>query len=239
MVGFLDCCRFIPSAGGTTDWTYVSAVGGYQSPASANAVNNQSYHYRAESADLTQWEVGTGSWNSSTGVLTRATVLFNSAGTTSKIGFSTVPQVAIVALAEDINASTGAIGEFVSSSVASGSAVALTSGSAKDVTTISLTAGDWDVWGNVCFLPAGSTTVSGILAWINTAANTNPGAPNGGAAVAIQASFVTGGEQRIPAGNIRLSLAATTTVSLGSLATFATSTMSAYGFIGARRRSLP
>jgi hypothetical protein len=103
MVSFLDCCRFLPTAGGTTDWTYASAVGGYQSPAAAGAVNGATYRYRAESADLAQWEIGYGGYNSSTAVLSRSAVLFNSTGTTSKINFSTVPQVAIVALAEDLN----------------------------------------------------------------------------------------------------------------------------------------
>lgn len=98
----IDVCRFIPTAGGTTDWTYSSAVTGYQSPTAAGAVNGATYSYRAESADLTQWEVGTGAYNSGTGVFARTAVLFNSSGTTSKISFSAAPQVAIVALAEDL-----------------------------------------------------------------------------------------------------------------------------------------
>lgn len=98
----LDVCRFVPTAGGTSDWTYSSAVLGYQSLAAAGAVNGATYSYRAESADLLQWEVGTGVYNSGTGVLTRAVVLFNSSGTTAKINFAIAPQVAVVALAEDI-----------------------------------------------------------------------------------------------------------------------------------------
>jgi hypothetical protein len=106
MASFLDVCRFFPTAGGTTDWTVSAAVGGYQTPSAAGAVNGALYRYRAESTDLTQWEVGYGTYNTSTSVLSRSTVLFNSAGTTAKIGFSTVPQVAIVALAEDIGGNT-------------------------------------------------------------------------------------------------------------------------------------
>lgn len=102
MASYLDVCRFIPTAGGTTDWTVSSAVTGFQTPASANAVNGTTYAYRAESADLTQWEVGTGVYTTATTVLSRVTVLFNSSGTTSKIDFSSAPQVAVVALAEDV-----------------------------------------------------------------------------------------------------------------------------------------
>lgn len=103
---YLDVCRFNPTAGGTTDWTYSSAVTGYQGLSAAGAVNGATYSYRAESADLSQWEVGTGVYNSGTGVLTRAAVLFNSSGTTSKINFTAAPQVAIVALAEDLPSNT-------------------------------------------------------------------------------------------------------------------------------------
>jgi hypothetical protein len=102
MAAFLNACRFNPTAGGTTDWTYSSAVNGYQSPGAAGAVSGRLYKYRAESADLSQWEIGEGSWNSGTGVLSRTAVLFNSSGTTSKINFSTVPQVAVVAIKEDL-----------------------------------------------------------------------------------------------------------------------------------------
>lgn len=99
----LDVCRFTPTLGGTTDWTYSAAVTGYQSPSAAGVVNGAQYSYRAESADLSQWEVGTGTYNTSTGVLSRTTVLFNSSGTTSKISFTVAPQVAIVALNEDFS----------------------------------------------------------------------------------------------------------------------------------------
>jgi hypothetical protein len=99
---FLDVCRFNPAAGGTADWTYSSAVVGYQGPLAAGVANGATYSYRAESNDLTQWEIGTGTYNTATSVLSRTTVLYNSSGGSSKINFSTTPQVAIVALAEDL-----------------------------------------------------------------------------------------------------------------------------------------
>lgn len=102
MAAFLNVCRFNPTAGGTTDWTYSSAVTGYQSPSAAGVVNGRLYKYRAESSDLSQWELGEGAYNTGTGVLARTTVLYNSSGTTSKINFSAAPQVAIVALKEDL-----------------------------------------------------------------------------------------------------------------------------------------
>jgi hypothetical protein len=104
---FLDACRFTPTAGGTTDWTYSAAVVGYRSPSAAGAVNGAQYSYRAESSDLTQWEIGQGTYNTGTGVLARTTVLCNSSGNTSKINFTTTPQVAIVMLAEDVASLAG------------------------------------------------------------------------------------------------------------------------------------
>ena len=95
--GILDAVLFNPTAGGTTNWTYSSAVTGYQSPAAAGAVDTTVYFYRAYSSDLTQWEEGFGAWTASGGVLARTTVLFNSAGNTSKISFTNPPFVAIVA----------------------------------------------------------------------------------------------------------------------------------------------
>lgn len=102
MAAFLDVCRFTPTAGGTTDWTVSAAVTGYQTPANAGAVNATVYRYRAESADLSQWEVGYGAYTSAGTVLARTTVLFNSSGTTAKINFTATPQVAVVALKEDL-----------------------------------------------------------------------------------------------------------------------------------------
>jgi hypothetical protein len=82
MAAFLDLCRFVASAGGTTDWTYSSTVSPYISPANAGAVNGRTYKVRAESADLTQWEVSEGSYSSAgAGSFARTTVLYNSAGT--------------------------------------------------------------------------------------------------------------------------------------------------------------
>jgi hypothetical protein len=102
MAAFLNTCRFNPSAGGTTDWTVASAVTGYKTPATAGAVNGRVYKYRAESANLSQWEEGQGAYSTGTGVLARTTVCANSSGDTSKINFTTVPQVAIVAMKEDL-----------------------------------------------------------------------------------------------------------------------------------------
>jgi hypothetical protein len=117
MVAFVDLVRFNPTAGGTTDWTFSSAVGGCQSPAAAGVVNGATYEYYAVSEDLTQWEAGQGVYNTSTGILSRTTVLYNSSGTGSatgqsgagtKISFTVAPQVSIVALKESLTVTQAA-----------------------------------------------------------------------------------------------------------------------------------
>lgn len=109
----LNNVRFNPTLGGMTDWTFSSVVASlaYQTPAQAGAINAATYTYFAVSADFSQWEIGRGAYNTGTGVLSRTTVLYNSSatgtasgqsGAGTKINFSTVPQVAIVTLADDI-----------------------------------------------------------------------------------------------------------------------------------------
>lgn len=135
------------------------------------------------------------------------------------------------------DAATGNVGEFVESSIASGSAVSLSTGTTADVTSISLTAGDWDVWGNVALLANSSTVTTIVQAAINTVSATLPTLPSQGAHAFWRGS-VTGVTSPWvgPTGSRRVSLSATTTVYLIANATFTTSTNAAYGYIGARRR---
>jgi hypothetical protein len=124
------------------------------------------------------------------------------------------------------NANAGNIGEYVFSSVAIGSAIALTTGVIADITSLNLTPGDWDAWASVA-LSANSTT---IKAWINATSATDPTAPNNGAYASMGNQ-----SQTFPVGSARISLAASTNIYLSCDATF-TGTLNGYGFLGARRR---
>lgn len=131
------------------------------------------------------------------------------------------------------NAYAGMIGEYVESVVGPGSATSLTTNTYKNVTTISLTAGDWDVSGNVAFVPTGTTNIanlSGSASVVSGAESTDFGV------VSINPNGVTGAINSIlPITNMRVTLAVTTTVYLVVKATFTVSTLSAYGAIHARR----
>lgn len=142
----------------------------------------------------------------------------------------------IIGTATNDNAAAGSVGQITESTVLAGAAVALTSNVAANITSISLTAGDWDVWGNIAFAAASSTTVSQITGCINTTSATVPTVPNGGGVMTFQLTFTPSVTQTMPVGMMRISVASTTTVYLVGLATFAVSTMGAYGYIGARRR---
>ena len=134
------------------------------------------------------------------------------------------------------NAGPGQIGEYISSTVLSGAAVSLTTGTALNVTSISLTAGDWDVSGSVAFNPNAATVTTSLGGAVNTTADTLPTAPGDGAYALLRATYlVPTGTIILPIGQRRMSLAATTTVYLIGFSVFATNTMAAYGFIGARR----
>ena len=143
----------------------------------------------------------------------------------------------IVGTSTNNNASAGSVGEIIESSIAIGSATSLTTATAKTITSISLTAGDWDVWGNIGFIPAGTTTATAFWSTISTTNNTLPTAPNGGGYAFNAYSLPAGTSGSImPCGQTRISVASTTTIYLVAQATFAVSTMTAYGYIGARRR---
>lgn len=132
-------------------------------------------------------------------------------------------------------AAAGNIGEYKTSTVLVGSAVVLGSGTPADITSVSLTAGDWDCRGNVATNPAGTTTTSVIVAWMSATSITVPTIPNGGAMTQVNATFGTGGVEIVSAGTGQFIVNSTTTIFLSTQVVFGVSTMSAYGSIGCRR----
>jgi hypothetical protein len=167
-----------------------------------------------------------------------AGVLSDETGTGVAV-FGTAPTISqpnIVGVTSASNAAAGSIGEYISSQVLQGSATGITTGTPANVTSISLSPGDWDVWGSVGFVAAGSTTATQQIGWISTTSASLPASPNNGAMFSyLGTGAAAGGNGVFPIGRIRLSLASTTTVYLGAQSSFSVSTMSVYGFIGARR----
>lgn len=132
------------------------------------------------------------------------------------------------------------VGEVVSSTVASGSAVALTTATAANVTSITLTPGDWNVFGVVGFLPAATTSITAVNGGASQVSATI--APLGAAFTFTQAAVVPGAvvqEYPIPMSRVNVPANTTVTVYLVARASFTVSTLGAYGVISARRVSKP
>jgi hypothetical protein len=129
------------------------------------------------------------------------------------------------------SATAGNVGEVVT---VIGSPTSLTTGTPASLGSATLSAGDWEVWGDVYFNPGGTTTISQIAAGFSTVNNVLPTPPAGGANF-INAALTTGATAALPVGRERYSLAGSTPVYLVAQAGFGVSTMAATGKITARR----
>ena len=137
------------------------------------------------------------------------------------------------------SAQAGSIGEVITATVATGSSVSLTTVTSANVTNISLTAGDWDVWGCVCFTIGSTTTMGYLSGGINSTSATMPlnnagvGAiPGAGTNATIDVTV----DPVVAIAPIRVNVSSGATYYLVGRAKFGTSTCKAYGTIYARRR---
>jgi len=131
------------------------------------------------------------------------------------------------------SAASGIIGEYISNSIASG--IGLTNNVVANITSVTLTAGDWDVWGTILALPVAGTTPTNITGSLSTVSATHPAAPNGGGYVQSISTFLESQPQALPVGLMRMSLNGSTTVYLVITVGFSGGSLSSGGFIGARR----
>lgn len=116
------------------------------------------------------------------------------------------------------------------------SGMPLSTGSPLSVTALSLTAGDYDVRGTVAYTAGSLTTATAFQGSIGQSNNSLGTIPNNGAYTQLGISVAAAGlEPVMPVGTTRVSLSGTTAIYLVAQSTFATSTMTAYGFLAARR----
>lgn len=156
--------------------------------------------------------------------------------TAVSLGFSDTTK-GVEGTATNDSAGAGFVGQVIEATLLVGSAVSLTSGVAANITSISLTAGDWDVTGAVWF--AGTNTgYSGTTAGINTTSATLPTVPATTTSITIigPAGSMSGtGSTYAPLKPCRISVSGTTTVYLIARQAFSGGTGTAYGNIWARR----
>ena len=138
-------------------------------------------------------------------------------------------------------AAAGEIGEILTSTVAVGAAVAETTATPVNVTSLALTAGEWEVTGIINRVLTG-TTATAYGAAISPTANTVP-AQAGGSGVAADSSVtlnavfgatVTGNFVSI-VGPVSVSLAAAATIYLVAADTFSAGSVGVFGTLRARR----
>lgn len=132
------------------------------------------------------------------------------------------------------DAAAGCVGEYISSNIVNGSGPnAVTSGNVYDITSISLTAGDWNVWATAGVAATGTPSL--LYSTINTVSATIAALPNTGAGLLDNVAGIAGGGLVLPVGMQRKSLAATTTIYLCARTDFIGGVSQLYGFLGARR----
>jgi hypothetical protein len=126
------------------------------------------------------------------------------------------------------NAAAGNVGELITSVVPLASAITLSNNIIANITTVSLTAGDWDVWANFGTTFTGTATYTS--GWINTSSVTQPDVSliSAWGHVTINGSGFTVPYQR-------MSLSGTTTIYLSTKVNFSTGASTACGGIYARR----
>ena len=133
------------------------------------------------------------------------------------------------------NAAAGSIGEYIKSTVATGASVALTTDVVANVTSVSLTAGDWDCTGVVDFTFGATTSYTNLVGGISTTSATLGGQDTAFDFETPAAVPTAGADASWVVPTVRLSLAATTTVYLIAKGTFTVAGLNAYGTIRCRR----
>jgi hypothetical protein len=131
------------------------------------------------------------------------------------------------------NTTAGDVGEFISSVIASGSAVALTNNVAGNLTSISLTAGDWDVWGNITTVTIGTAAVT-FACWLSTTSATVPDV-----SLISNTTLTTGTlavNVGIPAPSRRFNVSTSTIVYISAITNASSGNATICGGIYARRR---
>lgn len=210
--------QFLSISAGVPAWSSGAGTGDVVGPASAT--DNAAARFDATTGKLIQ--------NS-------ALLVADTTGALSRSGGGGIP---VQGTNTNDAAGSGYVGEVIQAARLAGSAIVLTSNSVADVTSISLSAGDWDIQGQVAFSFAGTTTYTQALSWTSTTSATLPSADSIAAPfhrVDVSSHAPGSIDLPVPTGTGRLTLSSTTTVYLSCRATFATAGLNAYGFIWARR----
>jgi len=177
------------------------------------------------------------SGNSGTGAFVGSTspsLVTSTIGVASATSMFFTSTAGIIGTTTNDSADAGSVGEIISSYIPLASAVSLTTNTDQDITSISLTAGDWDVWGNAGVTGDSSTDLDRATYWVSATSATIPDASLYVRRYYGQLiSLITGDVRTIPA--LRFSLSGTTTIYLSANAVFTVSTLDGFGNLLAQR----
>lgn len=155
---------------------------------------------------------------------------------TSRVPLAGTTMTGVLNLVGVTNASlaaAGQVGEVISASITS--AQSMTTATTMNVGSITLTAGDWDVDGQVVFTPSAAPTA--LAAGVNTTSATLPaGNTATGSLQQLQLAFTSAAVQNLVTGRAVVNVSSSTTCYLVARGTFASGTLTATGYISARRR---
>lgn len=152
----------------------------------------------------------------------------------SAVGVSAVGQIPGTATNDSANA--GNVGEFITASRASGSALGLTSGAAASIASVSLTAGNWCITGYAGFSATGTTIIADTVG--GASATTNVVGAEGTYSRTVYPASAFAGAATVPIQVIPMAcvnLSTTTTYFLVESADFTISTLGGFGGIFAQR----
>jgi hypothetical protein len=151
------------------------------------------------------------------------------AATATSVAFNPTTGGIIGTTAAD-SAAAGFVGQIMTSNIASGSPVSVSNSTAFNLTSLNLTAGDWDVYGNI-YYAVSVTAVANMYAWCSLTSASMP--DNSLVSVLYPASLENSGGLNAPF--FRVNVSTTTTVYLSGYSVFSGSTVNASGTLTARR----
>jgi hypothetical protein len=149
--------------------------------------------------------------------------------TTAPAALTSLGAMPLVGVTNGLNAAAGNVGEYIESLVGQNTPVAVTSSAAFNLTQLTLSAGDWYIYGNITYIPSGATMTT-IWAAIST---TSAGFPD--RALWTQHDLSSSGDSGLVAPSRRFLFSVTTIVYLVGLVIFSPGTCAACGQLCVRR----
>lgn len=165
--------------------------------------------------------------NASIGATTASTGKFTTLQATSTITPSTTAGIVGTTLADNANA--GSVGEVLS---VTGTATPMTSNTATNLASLSLTPGDWDCQMIEQLASAAGTIISSTTFGPSTTSATLPAFPG---SVVFNFTSPAGAANVYPGATVRLNVSSTTTVYAVGYTTFTVSTLTGTAFLRCRR----